>query len=135
MINKMRLCAYALTAVCSVSGMGTSTYEYDELNRLTKVIYEDGSYVEYEYDANGNILSAAVYSNKETDIGGKDDSGEGEDNSGGEDNPEGEENPGGEENSGGEDNPGEEQGIIETIVTTVVKVVTKLVNWIKSLFR
>ena len=36
-------------------------YEYDELNRVTKVLYEDGSYVEYEYDSNGNILSVEVY--------------------------------------------------------------------------
>ena len=30
-------------------------YEYDKLNRVTKITYEDGSYVEYTYDANGNI--------------------------------------------------------------------------------
>lgn len=30
-------------------------YEYDKLNRLMKVTYEDGSYVEYTYDKNGNI--------------------------------------------------------------------------------
>ena len=33
------------------------TYEYDALNRVTKVTYEDGSSVVYEYDANGNIKS------------------------------------------------------------------------------
>ena len=31
-------------------------YEYDELGRVTKVTYEDGSSIEYEYDKNGNIL-------------------------------------------------------------------------------
>jgi len=31
------------------------TYEYDKLNRLTKVVYNDGSCIEYEYDANGNM--------------------------------------------------------------------------------
>ncbi|MBQ7776741.1 MAG: RHS repeat protein [Lachnospiraceae bacterium] len=36
-------------------------YEYDALNRVIKVTYEDGSYVEYAYDANGNILSVDVY--------------------------------------------------------------------------
>lgn len=36
-------------------------YEYDALNRVTKVSYEDGSYVEYEYDSNGNILNVNVY--------------------------------------------------------------------------
>ena len=37
------------------------TYEYDALNRVIKVSYEDGSYVEYEYDANGNILNIEVH--------------------------------------------------------------------------
>ena len=32
------------------------TYEYDDLNRLTKIIYDDGSVVTYSYDKNGNIL-------------------------------------------------------------------------------
>lgn len=30
-------------------------YEYDKLNRLIKVIYDEENYVEYKYDANGNI--------------------------------------------------------------------------------
>lgn len=37
------------------------TYEYDELNRVTKVIYDDQSYTTYEYDANGNIKSQNYY--------------------------------------------------------------------------
>ena len=36
-------------------------YEYDMLNRVTKVTYEDGSYVEYEYDKNGNIVNIYVH--------------------------------------------------------------------------
>lgn len=36
-------------------------YEYDMLNRVKKVIYEDGSYVEYTYDKNGNIVDIKVY--------------------------------------------------------------------------
>lgn len=36
-------------------------YEYDKLDRLVKVTYEDGSYVTYEYDANGNITNTYVY--------------------------------------------------------------------------
>ena len=40
------------------------TYEYDDLNRVTKVIYDDQSYTVYEYDANGNIKSQNHYENK-----------------------------------------------------------------------
>lgn len=37
------------------------TYEYDEMSRVTKATYEDGSYVTYEYDANGNITNVESY--------------------------------------------------------------------------
>ena len=37
------------------------TYEYDNLNRVTKVTYDDGSYVTYEYDKNGNITNIEVH--------------------------------------------------------------------------
>lgn len=33
------------------------TYEYDELNRLKRVIYDNGVSIIYEYDAAGNIVS------------------------------------------------------------------------------
>ncbi|SFS02754.1 fibronectin type III domain-containing protein [Anaeromicropila populeti] len=36
-------------------------YEYDKLNRLIKVTYENGSYIEYEYDKNGNIKNVNQY--------------------------------------------------------------------------
>lgn len=32
-----------------------AAYEYDDSDRVTKVIYEDGSSVSYTYDANGNM--------------------------------------------------------------------------------
>lgn len=35
-------------------------YVYDDLNRLVKVIYDDGGSVEYVYDKNGNILRTIV---------------------------------------------------------------------------
>lgn len=35
-------------------------YEYDDLGRVTKTVYEDGSSVTYTYDANGNIVEIAV---------------------------------------------------------------------------
>ena len=37
----------------SVYAAGVS-YEYDELNRLTKVIYDDGTTTSYAYDSAGN---------------------------------------------------------------------------------
>jgi YD repeat-containing protein len=33
------------------------TYVYDELNRLIRIIYEDGRIVNYTYDAAGNRIS------------------------------------------------------------------------------
>lgn len=38
----------------------TANYEYDKLQRLTKITYTNGSTVTYQYDANGNRLSHAV---------------------------------------------------------------------------
>lgn len=35
-------------------------YEYDNLNRVTKVIYDEKNYVIYDYDANGNITKVTV---------------------------------------------------------------------------
>ena len=46
-----------LTVEAEKSGV---QYEYDKLNRLTKVIYADGSTVSYEYDKNGNIVNSVV---------------------------------------------------------------------------
>ena len=37
-----------------VSAQTSINYEYDNLQRLTKVIYPTGSYIQYSYDANGN---------------------------------------------------------------------------------
>ncbi len=49
----------ALTFVLAVTGLASApawaiTYEYDALGRVTKVTYDDGSYVVYAYDAAGN---------------------------------------------------------------------------------
>lgn len=47
-----------------------ATYEYDDLGRVTKAVYEDGSSVTYIYDANGNILETVTVSEKEENSGG-----------------------------------------------------------------
>lgn len=47
-------------------------YEYDELNRVIKVIYDDQSYITYEYDANGNIESQKFYEAEDPDPGNDD---------------------------------------------------------------
>ena len=36
------------------------TYEYDELNRLKKVNYDNGTVIEYSYDAAGNLLTSTT---------------------------------------------------------------------------
>jgi len=36
------------------------TYEYDELNRVTKAIYSNGQTVVYSYDAAGNITKKII---------------------------------------------------------------------------
>ncbi len=36
-------------------------YKFDALNRVIQVTYEDGSYVKYTYDSNGNIVKTEVY--------------------------------------------------------------------------
>ena len=37
------------------------TYEYDKLGRVTRVVYSEDYYIEYVYDANGNITSINVH--------------------------------------------------------------------------
>lgn len=44
----------SMLAVCAASAMAAITYEYDGLHRLTKVTYDDGTAVLFEYDAVGN---------------------------------------------------------------------------------
>ena len=44
----------------------TNTYEYDNLNRLTKVTYADGTVVQYTYDNVGNRLTKTVTSAQTT---------------------------------------------------------------------
>lgn len=52
-------------------------YEYDDLGRVTKVVYEDGSSVAYTYDANGNIVEVLTGTEWEDEEGGTGNSGAG----------------------------------------------------------
>lgn len=77
MTNRRRKAAgiLALAMLYSISivmGVDAEKYEYDKLNRLTKVTYDTGEIVTYKYDANGNVKS--VQSSK-TDNLGTDDNG------------------------------------------------------------
>jgi YD repeat-containing protein len=54
--RRIRRCAALTVALTALLG-GTAwamTYEYDALGRLTKITYDNGSYVEYYYDTAGN---------------------------------------------------------------------------------
>lgn len=57
-------------------------YEYDEFDRVVKVEYDDGSYVTYNYDKNGNIVDTFVYDASKENIGGNDSSGSGQSGNG-----------------------------------------------------
>jgi len=41
--------------LCSTATVQAAQYTYDKLGRVVKVVYDDKSSVEYEYDNNGNI--------------------------------------------------------------------------------
>jgi YD repeat-containing protein len=48
------LLVMAGVGVLSAAAVAATTYEYDALGRVTKATYDDGSYVQYQYDAAGN---------------------------------------------------------------------------------
>ncbi len=56
---KKKIILILITVLCLFLQAGSiygADYEYDDLGRVTKVVYEDGSSVTYIYDANGNIV-------------------------------------------------------------------------------
>lgn len=65
-IGKLFIGVLSLCILIDVKAYATE-YEYDKLNRLVKTTYEDGSYVTYEYDANGNIVNTKNYEADNTD--------------------------------------------------------------------
>ncbi len=50
----------ALMFLSVIAYAGSVTYEYDELNRLKKVTYEDGRVIQYTYDGDGNRTALYV---------------------------------------------------------------------------
>lgn len=57
-------CAIIVSIIIRLSLGGyvfADEYKYDENNRVTEVIHDDGSVTVYEYDANGNIISTKFF--------------------------------------------------------------------------
>ena len=59
-ISTIAILLALIFCVESVASAAVVTYEYDPLHRLTKVIYDDGTSITYEYDAAGNRVSVVV---------------------------------------------------------------------------
>jgi YD repeat-containing protein len=57
---KLIVFAFLLFMANKAFSQSTNTYEYDNLNRLTKVTYANGAVVQYTYDAVGNRLTKTV---------------------------------------------------------------------------
>ena len=55
-----RLLALSLVALLPTSSLFAETFEYDELGRLTRVIYDDETQVDYNYDPAGNRTTKTV---------------------------------------------------------------------------
>ena len=53
----------SLTGKPPVDYNAVVSYEYDSLNRVVKVIYDDKNYIQYDYDSNGNITKVTVVEN------------------------------------------------------------------------
>jgi YD repeat-containing protein len=54
--NVLVICGLILNNINCLSVKGEE-YEYDLAGRVVKTIYDDGRYVEYQYDSNGNIVN------------------------------------------------------------------------------
>ncbi len=54
------LLALALLGTAMSAGAGSVSYEYDALGRLERIVYDDGTVIEFIYDAAGNRTSRLV---------------------------------------------------------------------------
>ena len=60
------LIAIAMLSLCFEFDVFADEYKYDDNNRVTEIIHDDGSVTIYEYDANGNIVSTLYFESKES---------------------------------------------------------------------
>lgn len=66
MISRFNNIVFYILVACtlfltSTANAGTTSYVYDELNRLKQVWYDQSSYIEYSYDELGNLLGKSVH--------------------------------------------------------------------------
>ncbi|MBT8363149.1 MAG: hypothetical protein KJP23_00490 [Deltaproteobacteria bacterium] len=73
-LKKISFILFILLLFVSSSIAGTVYYRYDQLGRLTRAKYSDGSVIEYIYDAVGNRLSMKVTAGVDSDGDGLPDS-------------------------------------------------------------
>ena len=97
------VCLLCLSLYISGLHADAEEYEYDDFNRVIKVTYEDGSYVTYEYDSNGNIINTVVYHVEKEETSEKPESEHGEDSKERETTETGEEKAEGDESETGEE--------------------------------
>jgi len=65
--NVLGLFGVVLTLLMVTVAAGAIDYTYDELDRLTQVVYDDGTIIEYTYDPAGNRLSRVVTEDRDGD--------------------------------------------------------------------
>lgn len=72
MIKNACVLSLTVAAILCANSLYASTYEYDRLNRLTRIVYDANTSIEYTYDAAGNMTRNLVIQppNPDTDLSG-----------------------------------------------------------------